>query len=201
MIDSRARHIIEKPINNIAQWFVNKKVSANSITLFGLLIAILGTSLYYFNIINYLLLLFLWLCGLFDVIDGKIANLTTKTSLGSFLDIVTDRIVEFIFIFVIATKVEEYFYFFIITGIFYISISVFLTSAIISKDTTENKSFHYSTGITERTETFIFISLLILFIDYYKLIITIFSILVIITIIQRVYEVYKFHGKNNEEIN
>lgn len=199
MIDTKGRHLIEKPINHTALFLVEKNISANQLTIIGLVIGIIGSTLYYFEIINHTLLLFLWLCGIFDVLDGKVANLTSKTPFGSFLDIVTDRIIEFTSLLVIALKVNEFLYFFLLFGIFFISISVFLTSAIISTNTTKNKSFHYSTGITERTETFIFISLLILFPPYYKTIIILFSILVIITIIQRICEVYKYYGNQNEK--
>lgn len=201
MIDSKGRHLIEKPISLISKFMIKNNISANTITIIGLLISITGSLLYYLEIINYTLLGFLWVCGLLDVIDGKVANLTKKTKLGTFLDIVIDRIVEFIFIFAIATRIEDYFYFFILFGVFYISISVFLTSGIISNDSTTNKSFHYSTGITERTETFIFISALIIIPSYYKAIIILFIILVIVTIIQRTLEVIKYYGSEYEKSN
>ncbi len=196
MLDTKARHLIEKNVRNAAGFLVKKKVSANQLTITGLIIAVIGSTLYYLGFINYLLLLFLWTCGIIDVLDGKVANLTKKTPLGAFLDIVCDRIIEFAFIFVIASRINDYKYFFILFGVFFISISVFLTSAIINDSKTENKSFHYSPGITERTETFIFISLLIVFPSSFKIIILLFIILVIITIIQRTFEVYKFYGKS-----
>ncbi len=195
MIDSRGRHLIEQPINLISKFMIKNKISANAITIIGLVVGIIGSLLYYFEIINYTLLVFLWVCGLLDVVDGKVANLTKKTKLGTFLDIVIDRVIEFIFLFAIATQVKDYFYFFILFGVFFISISVFLTSGIINDSSTSNKSFHYSTGITERTETFIFISLLIIFPNYYKIIIITFIVLVVITIIQRTLEVIKYYGK------
>ncbi len=197
MIDSYCRKYVEKPIGFCARYLVKFKVSANMLTLFGLLFAIFGSVLYYLDIINYSLLVVILICGIIDILDGKVANLTTKTSFGAFLDIVVDRIVEFIFLFVIASKIGDYFYFFILFGIFFISIAVFLTSAVISNNSTTNKSFYYSTGVTERTETFIFISLLVLFSGYYKLIIIIFICLVIITILQRMYEVYMIYGNQD----
>lgn len=196
MFDTYTRKYISRPIIAISKKLVALNINANQVSVIGFFIAFVGATLYYFNVINYSLLIFIWLSGLFDVLDGQVANLTVKTKLGSFIDIVLDRIVEFMLLFTIAYRVNDYFYFFVLFGVFFISISVFLTSGIINTNTTSNKSFHYSVGITERTETFIFISLLVLFIDYYKFIIIGFIILVFLTIIQRTVEVFKYFGKN-----
>ncbi len=198
MIDTHSRKYNIKPITFIAKKFVKYNISANTITLLALIIAIVGSVLYSLDYINYSLLAFIWLSGLFDVLDGKVANLTKKTPFGAFLDIVCDRIVEVVLITSISLKIQDYFYFQILFAMFFISIAVFLTSAIVNTSVTNNKSFHYSSGITERFETFIFISLLVIFNDYYKIIIVIFVVLVIVTITQRIIEVYKYIGGKDE---
>ncbi len=198
MLDTHSRKLIEKPITIIAKWLVKHNITANMLTILALLIAAVGALLYYFDLINYSLLVFIWLSGLFDVLDGKVANLTKKTPFGAFLDIICDRIVEVILIIVISLKINDYFYFTLLFATCFISISVFLTSAIINNQVTINKSFHYSTGITERTETFIFISLLLVFNANYQIIIITFIVLMMITIIQRIWEVYKYFGGRDD---
>ena len=67
------------------------------------------------------------------------------------------------------------------------SMTIFLTVGALSEKKGV-KSFYYQAGVAERSEGFIFFSLMILIPSYLGIITNIFSILIIITAIQRFFE-------------
>ena len=67
------------------------------------------------------------------------------------------------------------------------SMTIFLTVGALSEKKGV-KSFYYQAGVVERSEGFIFFSLMILIPSYLGIITNIFSILIIITAIQRFLE-------------
>ena len=67
------------------------------------------------------------------------------------------------------------------------SMTIFLTVGALSEKKGV-KSFYYQAGVAERSEGFIFFSLMILIPSYLGIITNIFSILIIITAIQRFLE-------------
>ena len=67
------------------------------------------------------------------------------------------------------------------------SMTIFLTVGALSEKKGV-KSFYYQAGVAERSEGFIFFSLMILFPGYLRIITNIFSILIIVTAIQRFLE-------------
>ncbi len=80
-----------------------KNINPDTISWIALLCAIIAGAFFYFStpeieLLNYYLflaVLFVFLNGLFDALDGKIAKLTNKTSLrGDFLDHALDRFAD-----------------------------------------------------------------------------------------------------------
>ena len=67
------------------------------------------------------------------------------------------------------------------------SMTIFLTVGALSEKKGV-KSFYYQAGVAERSEGFIFFSLMILFPGYLRIITNIFSILITVTAIQRFLE-------------
>jgi len=98
MVLDRKRDSVDPILSIVAQHF--SKISPDSLTWLALLFAIFSGLFFYFSspeyeLVNYYLFLaalFVFLNGLFDAIDGKVAKLTKKASLkGDFLDHALDR--------------------------------------------------------------------------------------------------------------
>jgi len=68
--------------------------------------------------------------------------------------------------------------------------TVFLTVGALS-DKYSEKSFYYQPGLAERTEGFIFFSLMMIFNNYINIIVIIFSLAILYTAIQRILEAKK----------
>jgi phosphatidylglycerophosphate synthase len=151
----------------------------------------------------FLAIFFLILNRICDGLDGVMARLTVPTYLGAYLDIVLDFIFysAFILIFglldtsnIIITCLLLFSY--ICTG------TTFLAQAIIqpkldlvqkdeSLDIDIPKSFYYSAGLIEGTETILFMTLCLLFPKLYFFFGLIFTILCLLTAISRILIFYK----------
>lgn len=193
MLDTNARKYFNPLFETIAKYFVNKKISANQITLLSFGLGIICAVFVYFKI-YFLAFIFLWLSGLFDAVDGEVARMTnTKSKFGAQIDIVSDRIVELAFIWALALSNENITVSLLfLVSMILISMTLFLTTGMIAENKTK-KSFYYQSGLMERTEGFIMFSLIIIFNKHMKLIIIIYSILILITIIQRMLESIKIN--------
>lgn len=132
-------------------------------------------------------LIALALSGYLDTIDGTVARKRgLTTSFGCALDIVCDRIVEF--------SIVLGFYFLhngilplLMLGSILICVTTFLVVGIF----TENKSskgFHYSEGLIERAEAFIFFALMIMFPGLFYQLSSLFVSLVLLTAGIRLYQ-------------
>lgn len=195
MLDTYGRKFFDKLFDKLSDVFIYLKLSKNQITGMALVFGILSGILVYFKI--YIAsFIFLWLSGLFDVLDGEVARKTNKSSLlGAQFDIISDRVVELVFIWGLALSVENIQYeLLLLVSMILMSMTVFLTTGMISKNNTR-KSFYYQAGLMERTEGFIMFSLMIFLNKYIKKIIIIYSILIFVTIIQRIYETLKINKK------
>lgn len=188
MLDTHARKHVQPLINKIANGCIRMGFTPIKLTILALLLGLLAAFL------NYMMLplaavIMLWISGLVDTLDGTVARLTnTKSDLGAFLDISFDRIVEVAILYSLFLRNPELSSMvFILCSTFLLSMTVFLTVGSMTKNKTE-KAFYYQAGITERTETFIFFTLMILFIDFSAIIGYIFAGLVVITIIIRFIE-------------
>lgn len=125
----------------------------------------------------------LLISGFLDTLDGTVARMTDKTSnMGGVLDIVSDRIVE------LAVMIGLYFVdpsdralgTLAMLGSCYLCITSFLVVGIFSPNQSE-KGFHYSPGLIERTEAFIFFIVMILWPRYFSLLAYLFAGLVLLT--------------------
>ena len=201
MLDTHARKIFNPIFNNIAKIMIRLKLSANQITAIAFVIGILSAVALYFNkyILSFVLL---WLSGLFDAVDGEAARMSNKKSLiGAQLDIVSDRVVELVFIWAVAFNHKEVLYeLLFLVSMILISMTVFLTTGMIAKNNTK-KSFYYQSGLMERTEGFIMFSLMIIYRENIRLVIIIYALLILITISQRLIETIKINKEVGYEEN
>jgi CDP-diacylglycerol--glycerol-3-phosphate 3-phosphatidyltransferase len=185
LLDSYGRKYINPIILKLAKLFVQIKISANVVTTLALIIGILSAVFLYFSM-PILSLIFLWVSGYLDSVDGTIARLTNSTSpYGTLMDITFDRLVETGIILVTALNHPDVaFYLLLLTVTILISMTIFLTVGALAKNN-GFKSFKYQIGLAERTEGFIMFSAMILFQSHLKLIISLFLVMMLITIYQR----------------
>lgn len=141
---------------------------------------------------QFLAIMCLLLSGLCDATDGTLARLQNHTSdSGCLLDITGDRLVE------ASVVVGLYCYApatrgllcLILLSSFYLCITTFLLSGIFEKNQS-NKSFHYSAGLIERSETFAFFVIVIIWDQSFFISTMIFSGLVFFTAFKRLFEMY-----------
>jgi phosphatidylglycerophosphate synthase len=162
-------------------------VSPNLITLTG---CISGLIIFPMLYLNHQLIATLLLCisGYLDTLDGSLARVSNKTSAdGTIYDIVSDRIVEtsvVIGLFCIDAAHRGYFALAMLGSIL-ICVTSFLVVGIFTANTS-NKSFHYSPGLIERAEAFIFFIAMIWLPQYFNFMAILFSILVIYTAYRRI---------------
>jgi archaetidylinositol phosphate synthase len=160
MLDTRARWLVEPLIAAVARGLRGAGLTANTVTVAGMLIGLLaalcvakgwvwaGISL-------------LWLSGLIDAADGSLARMTQPSALGAILDITFDRVVEIAVIVALAwTHAEARLILVILAGTIAIAMSLFLSIAAALPNRSR-KAFHYAPGLGERTEAFICLTLMI----------------------------------------
>lgn len=171
-----------------------RKVPAHpkALTFLGLLFGLLIPFSLSFGLSS-VAILFLALSGLFDILDGAVArykNLSTEQ--GAVLDITCDRIVEFLVVLglFLVDPVERGLLSLLMLGSILFCITTFLVVGIFSQNTTE-KSFYYSPGLIERPEAFAFFALMMAFPKGFTILASLFTGLVILTGIIRVYQFFR----------
>ena len=134
-----------------------------------------------------------------DVFDGNLARLTKPTKFGGILDIFSDRLVELMFLIVIISLSPENLLWpgLISFAAIVACITIFLLiggateSSDINEWSEQQKVIYYSSGIMERSETFLFILFLLTLVPLQVVLMWFFAILVWITAFQRFYHAYR----------
>ncbi|NQY43885.1 MAG: CDP-alcohol phosphatidyltransferase family protein [Legionellales bacterium] len=186
-IEPFSSKLILRPVSLVAVKFVSN--NPNFYTLLAAVLGVFGVVLVYFGYIWQAVLLFIG-SGLCDMLDGYIARFIDKCSnIGSVIDIVSDRFVEFSIVFSIylINPLQNSVYCILMLGSILLCVTSFLVVGIFTENST-NKSFYYSPGLIERAEAFVFFILMLCLNDYTPLISTIFIALVLLTVIIRVYQ-------------
>ncbi|WP_373598095.1 CDP-alcohol phosphatidyltransferase family protein [Paraclostridium bifermentans] len=191
MLDTHGRKYVDPIINSGANFLLKLKLTANNVTVIALLVGIL-TSVFIYLDMNLIAVVTLWLSGYLDAVDGAIARKTKTTSLfGTLMDITFDRVVETFMIISLALKyVDARMNFIVLLVCIIISMTIFLTVGALTQKK-GMKSFYYQAGVAERSEGFILFTLMILLPNFVALFTNIFSIIIFITIIQRIIEAKK----------
>lgn len=188
MLDTHARKYVNPIIELGAKFLLKLKLTPNNVTILALLLGI-STSIFLYFDMKVVAVIVLWISGYLDAVDGAMARRSnSSSSFGTLLDIVSDRIVEVGIVLVLGIKFVDLRYnFIVLTACILMSMTIFLTVGALSEKKGV-KSFYYQAGVAERSEGFIFFSLMILFPSYLRIITNIFSILIIVTAIQRFLE-------------
>lgn len=198
MIESYVRPIYQKTFCDPLARILGKSVSPNFITLMGTLVGIAIIPALHYDFIN-LGLALLVTTGIFDTLDGTVARLFQKdSSYGTVLDITGDRIVEFSIVlglFFVSPETRTLGCL-LMLGSILICVTSFLVVGIFSEKQSQ-KGFHYSPGLMERPEAFLFFAAMMLLPTLFSELAFLFTFLVFLTAALRVIE-FKNHQKQNE---
>ncbi|MHA1931591.1 MAG: CDP-alcohol phosphatidyltransferase family protein [Promethearchaeota archaeon] len=193
-------------LNLFFEKFVRKlflgKISANQITVLALLIGFLSALSIFLSRILILELaliisaaILMCISFFFDVLDGTLARIKQPTIFGGILDIFCDRAVEvLIIISLISTAPQVLMWPGIFSlGAIILCLSMFLlVGSTVPVDALEEtkKVIYYRHGLMERSETLIFLFLMIILIPLRGILLWVFSFLVLITALLRLRDAY-----------
>ena len=202
MFDPLMVRLIGPPINWAGRNLAQRGISANSVTVAGFLIGLGALPALAFNAPTLALVLVL-LNRVADGLDGAIARATEKTDFGAYLDIVLDFIfyaaiaLGFAFLdhdnaIVVAVLVTS----FIGTGASFLAFAVIAAKRGLDTQARGNKSFFYSGGLAEGTETIVFFVLVCAQPDWFIPAATIFIAMCWITVAMRINQARVAFGAN-----
>lgn len=128
MLDTYGRKYVNPIIDLGANTLLKLRLTPNGVSIIALIIGVLSSVFLYFDKLI-LSVVFLWISGYLDSVDGAMARKKNLTSpFGTLLDITFDRIVELSIIFVLALKFQNSrLYLLILTMMILISMTIFLT--------------------------------------------------------------------------
>lgn len=170
---------------------VAKQVSPQKLTLLACISGVLvfPSLCFHYSLLAIFLLL---LSGYCDTLDGTVARLTAQTSnAGAVFDITSDRLVEFAVIagLFALDPIHRGWMAIMMLGSILLCVTSFLVVGIVTPNTS-SKSFHYSPGLMERAEAFIFFILMVIWQSAFNGLALLFSLLVFITAIVRLSQYY-----------
>jgi phosphatidylglycerophosphate synthase len=191
MFDARLRPLIDPPLNRAGRMLAGLGISANGITLAGMIAGVSAggaIALGHFGVA----LLLIAVSRLFDGLDGAIARATAKTDFGGYLDIVCD------FAFYVAIPLGFAAHApanllpaailiasFTLTGISFLAYAVLAAERGVKTVAHGEKSFFYSTGLAEGAETILSFVVMCLFPAHFPQIAAVYTILCLLTVVQR----------------
>ena len=159
MLDSKLRPLIDPPLNAIGRALAGLGVTANGLTFTGLALGLGGAALIAHGHIAAGLALIL-ANRLLDGLDGAVARVRGPTPLGGYFDIVADFAfyVSIPLAFGILSPANTLAALvlvasFVLTGVSFLAFAVTAAERGISTEAHGKKSFFYSTGLAEGTET------------------------------------------------
>ncbi len=191
MFDAKIRSLIDPPLNAAGRRLARFGITANMLTsaglLFGLSAALAISQGEY--LIGLALVLLNRLC---DGLDGALARATRPSDFGGYFDILAD------FTFYVAVPLGFGFAnpanltfamlliaSFTLTGISFLAYAVMAAKSGRETSAHGTKSFFYSSGIAEGSETIITFIAMCLFPKYFGAIALLYALLCLITVIQR----------------
>ncbi|TFF99302.1 MAG: CDP-alcohol phosphatidyltransferase family protein [Promethearchaeota archaeon] len=200
-------------LENFVKKFVRKiffnRISPNQMTLCGLIFGLL-TALFIFlssfpqyQLIFFILsIIFIIISFVFDAFDGALARLDKPSIFGGILDMFCDRTVEVsIIIALISTDANLLMWPGIFSlGAIILCITMFLVvgGAVNAENLKEaQKVIYYRKGLMERSETFLFLLFIIIFIAIRWILFWLFSLFIFITAFLRLYDAYKIFNSPN----
>ncbi len=194
MLDTHSRSIYQtRFLDPILHWSIWRLVHPNVITLCGCLVGMTIWPLLMFHLTTWSISALL-LTGFLDTLDGTLARyFGLESPQGAALDIFCDRVVEFaillgLYAFDAENRAVPTLF---MLGSVLLCITSFLVVGIFSENETD-KSFFYSPGLIERTEAFGFFFLMILFPSFFILLAWLFTTLVFLTAVIRLWQFFNY---------
>jgi archaetidylinositol phosphate synthase len=165
MLDTHARKYVQPSIDKTARWLLERDRTPDQVTILALVVG-LGASVFYIMGYPVLAVVFLWMSGYLDAVDGTMARYTKSSPFGTVMDITFDRLVEIGIILAIAFVYPEVIWPLLLLSVSIIfSMTIFLVVGAVSEKAGV-KSFYYQAGAAERTEGFILFSIMLLFPEF-----------------------------------
>ena len=165
MLDGIARKLIDPPLNWTAKRLAAVGPGANAVTVFGFAVGLGGCVAIGFELFP-LALLLIAVNRIADGLDGAIARRTGSTDLGGFLDITLDTLFYSAVPFAFAVARPEFalsaaflIFGFVGTGGSFLAFAVVAAKKNLGTERSGKKSFFYSVGLMEGTETVAFFAL------------------------------------------
>ncbi|WP_430535166.1 CDP-alcohol phosphatidyltransferase family protein [Listeria rocourtiae] len=191
MLDTKARPYVKPILDKTADFFLKLGFSANQVTVSAFIVGVMAAILVGFGWM-WTGVLVLWFSGFLDAVDGTMARKTKQSGFGTVMDVTFDRVVEAGIIIALAVRFpEQQLILLLLMASILFGITAFLTIGNVVQNKGV-KSFHYATGLAERTEGFILLSLMILTAPIFLFWTTLlFFIIEIISTIQRLVEAYR----------
>jgi CDP-diacylglycerol--glycerol-3-phosphate 3-phosphatidyltransferase len=185
MLDANLRGKISFIFDAGAVFFRKIKWKPNGVTILAFAVGVFASVLYLLSM-PIAAVIVLWVSGYLDAVDGALARLTgTSSALGTFLDVIFDRVVEaFILLSLGIVHPGAAFPLLCAALSVVLSISNFLLTGTLVHIKTQ-KSFFYQSGLMERSEGFIIFSLMWLFPSHLKTLAYICAALIGFTAVQR----------------
>lgn len=193
MLDGALKPKLDPFLTVVGKRLAGAGITANTVTIVGLAIGLLAAGAIWTQFYGLALALLL-VSRICDGLDGAVARATSSSDYGGYLDIVLD----FAFYgaiplgFVLADPSANAVAGAVLIFSFYLNGASFLAFAIMAEKhdlTTDKrgpKSFFFSTGLTEATETIVVFVLFCLFPAWFPVIAYIFAALVFYTAISRI---------------
>lgn len=200
MLDRYLRPMIDPPLNRIGRRMAARGISADRVTLVGLVLGLVAALVIALGA-PVLALVPLLASRVADGLDGAVARATRQTDFGGYLDIAADFLfyamipLAFVLIDPAGNGAAGAF----LLASFYVNGTSFLGFAILAEKhghrTTAQgqKSLYYSNGILEGTETILFFVLLCLFAPYFAPLAWVFGALCFLTAALRVRAAYRIY--------
>lgn len=191
MFDAKLRPLIDPPLNKVGGALAKAGVSANVLTFAGLVIGLGGAVAIAFGQL-WLGLALIIANRVLDGLDGAVARAQAPTPLGGYFDIVAD------FAFYVSIPVGfgvmaaentlpalVLVASFVLTGISFLAFAVIAAQRGEETEAHGKKSFFYSTGLAEGTETIAVFIAMCLFPAWFGVIAYTYAGLCVLTVFQR----------------
>lgn len=192
MLDTVVRPWINQPLDSVARVLARYGLTANVVTFTGLAVGLLAAAAIATAHFQTGLVLIV-ANRVIDGLDGAVARATQPTDVGGYLDIVADYVFysSVPLAFAVADPVSNALAGAALLAAFCLTCASFLTFAIVAAkrglqtETHGKKSFFYSTGIVEGTETIAFLIAMAAIPHWFPPLAWILSGLCVLTVVQR----------------
>lgn len=191
MLDAKLRPLIDPPLNAVGRWLAGLGVTANALTFTGLALGLGGATAISFGHIGWGLALII-ANRLADGLDGAVARVRGPSDLGGYFDIVAD------FAFYVSVPLGfgvlspantlpalVLVASFVLTGVSFLAFAVIAGKRGATTEAHGKKSFFYSTGLAEGTETIIVFIAMCIFPAWFEPIAYGYAALCVLTVFQR----------------